>query len=390
MRILVIGGGKQGRAAVYDLIHSDAVTSVTCADKDVHSLQSFLSTLGANNAQAVSVDASDGRQLRQLFGQGFDVVIDLLPIQFIRPVCEAAIDTKTNLVNTYYDHGLRPMADGIRQVGIAVLPEMGLDPGIDLVFCAEAVRRFDEVTLLQCYGAGFPEPSAADNPLKYKITWIWPGVLDSYDRPARLLRSGREVNISGSEMFAPENIHLTQVPGIGTLEAFPNGDAVRYARELGIDATVQDCGRYAMRWPGHAAIWDTFKKLGFLDQAPVQGLPGQVTPRQFMAHHLEPRLQYKPNERDVAVILVVCEGQKQGRRQRLVLSLVDYRDLSTGLLAMNRTVGFTASIAAQMLASKGIQARGLLSPLRDVPYEEFVAQLCQRGMSVQESLTPLG
>ena len=273
MRVLVLGGGKQGRAAVYDLAHSADVSAVTCADLDVYGLDALLAALPPGKAAAVALDAADGRQLRQLLGQGFDAVIDLLPLQFVRPVGEAAIDTKTHLVNTYYDHALHSLADRIRQAGIAVLPEMGLDPGIDLVLCGEAVRRFDQVTALQCYGAGFPEPAAADNPLKYKITWIWPGVLNSYDRPARLLRAGAEVNIPGAEMFAPQNIHAAEVPGVGTLEAFPNGDAIRYAEELGIRATVRDCGRYALRWPGHAAIWDAFKRLGFLEQTPVPGLP---------------------------------------------------------------------------------------------------------------------
>jgi saccharopine dehydrogenase-like NADP-dependent oxidoreductase len=42
---------------------------------------------------------------------------------------------------------------------------------------------------------------------------------------------------------------------------------------------------------------------------------------------------------------------------------VDRRDTETGLLAMQRTVGFTASIGAQLLLRGDIRARGLLSPV---------------------------
>jgi saccharopine dehydrogenase-like NADP-dependent oxidoreductase len=49
--------------------------------------------------------------------------------------------------------------------GLALLPEFGLDPGIDLVLAAEAVRELDEVHDFNSYGAGIPEPAAANNPL---------------------------------------------------------------------------------------------------------------------------------------------------------------------------------------------------------------------------------
>jgi saccharopine dehydrogenase-like NADP-dependent oxidoreductase len=69
---------------------------------------------------------------------------------------------------------------------------------------------------------------------------------------------------------------------------------------------------------------------------------------------------------------------------------VDYRDLATGLMAMNRTVGFAASIAAQMIVSGRIRGKGLLSPANDVPYADFAAELAKRGMTVHESWTPPG
>ena len=36
-----------------------------------------------------------------------------------------------------------------------------------------------------------PNLSAADNAIKYKITWTLEGVLNAYRRPARLLKDGR-------------------------------------------------------------------------------------------------------------------------------------------------------------------------------------------------------
>jgi len=64
--------------------------------------------------------------------------------------------------------------------------------------------------------------------------------------------------------------------------------------------------------------------------------------------------------------------------------MLDYGDLDTGLTAMSRTVGFPASIAAQMIVGGAITKRGLLSPACDVPYNEFFTELKRRGIFVRQ------
>ena len=361
-----------------------------CADRDVGAAEGWLGTLASDKLTVVRLDAGDAGALRAMMGDGFDVAIDLLPRQFVGPVGAAALDAGVHLVNTYYDHDLRPLAERARRADVAILPEMGMDPGIDLVLCAEAVRRLDEVHALLSYGGGVPEPSAAAaNPLRYKISWTWEGVLNSYARPARLLQDGEPMDVAPAELFDERHTHTIDVPELGAMEAFPNGDGVAYAERLGIAGTVRSAGRYALRWPGHCRLWQSLVDLGFLEDAPVPGLPAGVSPRQFMIRHLEPRLQYLPGERDVVIVRVQADGVRDGRPRRIVLDLVDHKDASSGLTAMSRTVGFSASIAAQMIARGTIAARGLLSPTRDVPYAAFVDELARRNITVREREHPL-
>ena len=51
---------------------------------------------------------------------------------------------------------------------------------------------------------------------------------------------------------------------------------------------------------------------------------------------------------------------------------------------MNRTVGFTSSIIAQMILDGRIEGRGILNPAKDVPCDEFMGELKQRGIEVYE------
>ncbi len=71
---------------------------------------------------------------------------------------------------------MKGLADEAKARDVTILPEFGMDPGIDLVLLGEAVRSLDHVEEIISYGAGFPEPEATDNPLKYKVTWTFEGV----------------------------------------------------------------------------------------------------------------------------------------------------------------------------------------------------------------------
>ena len=77
-----------------------------------------------------------------------------------------------------------------RAAGVAIMPECGLDPGIDLVLYGMAREKFSELHLVNSYCGGLPEARAANNPLKYKVSWNWEGVLSSSKRDARAILDG--------------------------------------------------------------------------------------------------------------------------------------------------------------------------------------------------------
>ena len=173
---------------------------------------------------------------------------------------------------------------------------------------------------------------------------------------------------------------------IGVLELIPNGDAVIFADYLGILNTIRNTSRCSMRWEGHCSFWKKLKDLNFLSDEPVNGLPCNITPHQFMVKHLEPQLQYKDHERDIVAMRNIIIGLKDKKKVKMTFDLVDYRDLETGLFAMNRTVGYTASIGAQMIAKGDINQKGLLTPIRDVPYEKFINEIKKRNISIEEKI----
>ena len=61
----------------------------------------------------------------------------------------------------------------------------------------------------------------------------------SYNRPARVIRDGIDVDIDPATLFEPQRYHLLDVPAVGApMECYPNGDAVHYAELFGLHGRV--------------------------------------------------------------------------------------------------------------------------------------------------------
>jgi len=279
-----------------------------------------------------------------------------------------------------------------REKGLTILKEFGMDPGIDLVIAGETVKQFDEVNVLYTYGAGFPEYRLSKaNPIGYKFTWSVVDTMCSYAIPGRTLRNGKVVEVGADEMFVPVNIHHLDLKELGgPLECFVNGDGSSLAELFpSIAKTASSLGRYICRWPGHGAFWEKMVGSGFVRTEPVNVDGVDVVPAAFCAALLgsQDKFRYGPGERDVALIRADGRGIREGKPSRVVMQLVDYRDLETGYTAMQRTVGFPMSIGTQMILDGVLTRRGIVNP-SEVPFEPFLSEIRKRGLDITRKIEP--
>jgi lysine 6-dehydrogenase len=384
MKILVLGGcGMQGRTAVHDLAADPNIEKIICADLRFDDLEKIRPFTDMRKIILEKVDATEKKSLVGLF-TGVDVVIDLLPRDFKDNVIGAALESKVSIVHTNYAYDTGDLDDRAKAAGIAVMPECGLDPGIDLVIYGDAAKKFDEIHVVKSYCGGFPEKKACTNPLNYKLSWIWKGVLSSTMRDSRMIRDGKVIKIPAMNQHDEANLHTIPFPGLGELEAIPNGDAVYFTDLMGLGGTIVHTGRYSLRWPGWSAFWRPLKQMGFLNDTPVEGLACPVTPVDFLDKLLGPQLAYADDEKDLVAMINVFEGVKNNQKLRYTSSMLIERDLETGIMAMNKGVGYTAAIVARMIANGDISEKGTLSPTRHIPVEKFMKSLKQRGVQINE------
>jgi len=395
MKVLLLGVGLQGKVALHDLVNSDTVTKVIAADINIEAIKQLVETKQYSKVQCEFIDANNQENINRLMDLRPDIVIDLLPIPFVNRIAKSAIKKGINLINTLsVSPEIKKLAGEAESKGISVLPEFGLDPGIDLVLLGQAVKGMKELEVINSYGAGIPTLEVADNPINYKVTWSLEGVLSTYLRSSRLIRNSKIVQLEGNELFNQENIHEIVINDIGKLEAFPNGDALRYLPSIGIEKqsdefkSIKEMGRYTMRWPGHCAFWKKLVDLHLLDDEPINIDGKEIDRKRFLAKVIEPHIQLKENEEDLAILLIEIIGKKNGEETRVIYQLIDKRDLATGFTAMSRTVGYTVSIGAQLIGNGKITKKGILSPVNDIPYDIFKKELQKREIIIKSTTEP--
>ncbi len=389
MKLIVLGGsGIQGRTVLHDLASDPDVSEIICADIQFEALSKIAEFTNMEKIRTVPMNAEDVPALAKLFKED-DVVIDLLPKDFTNYANQAAIEAKVSIVNTNYDYHPERLDTLAKAADIAIMPECGLDPGIDLIIYGQAKEKFDELHVIKSYCGGFPEKKACTNPLNYKRSWIWNGILSSTLREGRIIKEKKIIEIPAMNQHDEAFVHAIDFPGLGELEAIPNGDSVYFTDLMGLSDTIVETGRYSLRWPGWSAFWRPLKQLGFLNDQPVEGFDCKVTPFDFLDKFLGPQLDYQADEKDLTAMVNIFEGLKDQKRIRFTSTMLIERDLETGIMAMSKGVGYTAAIVARMIAKGIIKEKGMLSPLKHVPPEEFMSQLKARGIQIKEEITIL-
>ena len=175
-RVLLVGLGMQGKAVLHDLLDCAGVSRIAVVDNRA-GLFSELSHYPSEKVSGHRLDANDPALATLM--RDTDVVIEALPGEFTLPMGRLAADCGVCLVSSMYcldpgerDAGtiesikreIRRIDRQARDKGIVILTEFGLDPGLDLILGARAIREMDHVRELYTYGAGIPAPSATRIP----------------------------------------------------------------------------------------------------------------------------------------------------------------------------------------------------------------------------------
>ncbi|EGV66457.1 saccharopine dehydrogenase (NADP+, L-glutamate-forming) [Yamadazyma tenuis] len=281
-KVLLLGSGFVAKPTV-DILSQTANVEVTVGCRTLSKAQALAGTV----AKAISVDVTNEAQLDEAVSQ-FDLVISLIPYIYHVNVVKAAIKFKKHVVTTsYINPQLKALESQIKEAGITVMNEIGLDPGIDHLY---AVKTIDEVhakngkiTSFLSYCGGLPSAESSDNPLGYKFSWSSRGVLLALSNPGKYWADGEVVNVKSEDLMSTARPYFIY-PGYA-LVCYPNRDSTTY-KELYNIPEAKTVIRGTLRYQGFPEFIKVFVDLGLLKDDATEIFSSEVAWNEALSKYI--------------------------------------------------------------------------------------------------------
>ena len=381
---IVIGAGRQGVAAAYDVALFGEASRVTLADSrsDVatEAAERVNRLLARPIADAIQLDVTDRPAVCRAI-KGYTVALSAVPYFYNLALTRAAIECglsfcdlggNTDIVRQ--QHALDPEA---KRAGVSVIPDCGMGPGMGNTLAVYAMSLVDSTEHIFMYDGGLPQNPRP--PWNYQLSFSIEGLTNEYYGGMTVLRDGKLTHLP---CFT--ELETVDIPPIGKLEACIVAGGVSTAPWTFL-GKLESYQIKTLRYPGSFAQLKAFSDLGLFELEPIQVDGADVIPRHVFHTLFEPKIRAEV-VKDIAIVRVRAMGTKNGRAAGCVIDVVDYFDEKTGFTAMQRCTGWHMSIVAAMQA-RGETPKGAVPLEIAVPGDSFVREARKRGFKIDVTVS---
>lgn len=388
-RYIVLGAGRQGTAAAYDLAVRGDAACIVLADANLAAAKSSAERVNAlagrrvAEAAQLALGSVSDEELASFF-RGADAVISAVPYFYNLTISKAAVAARTNLCdfggNTDVVWQQLELDKAAQEAGISIIPDCGQVPGLGNNLAVYAMELLDVPRDVMYWDGGLPQNPKP--PLYYSMTFNAAGLTNEYKGDAVFLRNGEVTRVPALTEY-----ELIHIPGVGDFEAFvtSGGTSTCPWTFRGRLRTFQN---KTLRYVGHFEKIKFLEQLGMLEDEPVSTNESPVSPRSVLHALLERRFRAAPGERDVVIIYLKARGEKGGKPAEVTVTLVHRYDEQTGFTAMEQTTGWHGAVVAAMMARR--QTPPGAKPVEvAVPAKAVVEAMEERGIRCTVAIEPL-
>lgn len=381
----ILGSGRQGTAAAYDLVAAQDASLVVMFDVDPQVAGAAAERINQLAKRKVAcpqqLDVADEPAVAQGIAP-LAAVVCATPFRLIPTVTRAAIRARTGMVDlgghTQTVLNQLELSGEARRAGIGVVPDCGMGPGLNNTFGMYLVEQLEVAGAsdieVRLYDGGLPQDRSA--PWGYRSTFHINGLTNEYDGQALFLRDGQPTLVD-----TLSEVETLDFADLGPLEAFVTSGGTSTVPHS-LHGRVNAYENKTLRYPGHLDAFRAFKELGLFDETPVDLDAARVSPRALFHRLLAPRIGAAVVE-DVCVMRAIGRGKRDGKSLELTLDLVDQYDPVTGFSAMERLTGWHAAIMVGFVAD-GTVPSGVHPVERAVGAGRFLEEVRRRRFRIEE------
>lgn len=376
MRVLVLGAGRMGHGAVFDLIkNSPDIEQVTVADFDLAKAEAIATAVDPARVVPAQIDASNASDAADLM-RGHDSVISCVNYWYNVALSKAAIETGANFCdlggNNYIVDEQLTMDAEAKAAGISIIPDCGLAPGMVSILAMHGAAEFDSLDEIHIRVGGLPQDPQP--PLNYQLVFSVEGLINEYVEVARVIRDG-EI----TEVESMTELESLAFDGFPPLEAFQTSGGTSTLPDTFL-GEIRELDYKTIRYAGHCDKFKTMIDLGLCSSEEMVVDFQKVKPRKVFGDLLQKHLP--ADGPDYVLVRLDFVGKSVGENKKLRYDIVDKLDEATGMSAMMRTTAFPASIIAQMMARGDVLTRGATPQEKAIDPDKFVAELERRNIKI--------
>lgn len=244
-----------------------------------------------------------------------DLVVSMLPADQHPAIARICVRHGAHFVSSsYISPEMKALDDAARRAGVALVNEVGLDPGIDHMMAHDLVTQYraspaydaGNVLSFFSYCGGIPK---IPNAFRYKFSWSPLGVLKALRSPSRSIRDFSELRVQ--RPWDAITSYIAPLPVPETFEVYPNRDSIPFREEYRFDPAwkVKDFVRGTIRLNGWAEAWaPVFREIETLS-----GPDGEERLKEMSDRFWRDNSYSGPDDPDRVVLFVVLKAEKNGR-----------------------------------------------------------------------------
>jgi lysine 6-dehydrogenase len=367
MKALIVGAGRIGRAAGYDLRKHGV--QVTYYDKDCS--KTAADVLDSDEFGPGNVNSAE-EEIRRV---KYDVVLGCAGYDSNLELTQACIDVGSHFCDLGGNNDVvrkqLKLNDAAEKVGVVVIPDCGLAPGLACMLAAFGIESVGGTAdRVDIYVGGLPQNP--EPPLNYALSWSVTGLINEYREPSLIIKNGRiqlVESMSGSVPFYYDNDKTEY-------EAFYTSGGLSTLAETYL-GKVNNLSYKTIRYNNHIKFFKIANEFGLFDD-PV---------RWYFENALErlPKIS-KDNPDKVLVSIDVLKDNIYFNAR-----FVDKFDIVTNMSAMARTTGFSIAAIAHMLGSgivkehinnKYDKSGGVIPGELSLPLLKYIDEIQNRGIGI--------
>ncbi len=373
MDVLVLGGtGGMGQAVARDLIKQERVGKVTLGDINIDPDRLQEKLRSSQKVFLQRIDLNDHDELVERLKK-VDIVINCAGpfYKTAVPVAHAAVEAKVNYIDICddYEATSKLFSSEIdhlaKEAGIIVLTGMGSDPGTNNVIVrwfANQLDHVEEIDLFWVVSIAELSGAAWDHSLHMTL-----GKIPQY-------LNGRLEYVEGGT--GEERADFLEPLGTCVVRYVGHPQPITIPKYIpGVNKVIVK-GALIPSWVDQ--LIKEQKETGFLNKEPIDVKGTKVIPYELTLKLWETI----PNNRDrgplASGLKVIVKGERKGAYVTYTADIVGRMAPGTGL---------PASIAALMIDSGEVKAKGVVAPEGCIDPQKFLSALIQRGAKIHQTET---